>query len=370
MSPSPRRLAPFVAPNLDDKRIDRVWEDLSRRTRRTPFAWKRAALAAAAAVAAMVVLSVAMRARVAAPLAGWVVESGDQQVVTLPDGTRAALRSGARLRWDRLGVDRVEATVERGGVAFDVRHDGSRAFVVHAAGVDVVDRGTRFVVDVQGAAVAVSVEQGRLEVVRSGSPRVLLGAGDAWTSGVSAVARQPAGVSGAAPPPEVASAAEPATVPSDAPVGSTPAIEAREPTPPPPSAPDVGARAAAEPRVTAQDLLQTANDARLLGRPREAAAAFDALRRRFRSDRRAGLAAFELARLRLDALDDPAGAVEALTDTVALAPAASFREDADARLVEAFDRMHDVRRCEAAQRSYIAHYPRGLHAAVVASRCH
>lgn len=113
MSPSPRRLSPFVAPNLDDKRIDCAWADLSHRLRRTPFAWKRTLLAAAA-VAAMVVLSVVMRARVAAPLAGWAVESGDQQVVSFPDGTRATLRSGARLRWDRLAVDCVEATVERG----------------------------------------------------------------------------------------------------------------------------------------------------------------------------------------------------------------------------------------------------------------
>ena len=157
-----------------------------------------------------------------------------------------------------------------------------------------------------------------------------------------------------------------------APVGPPPAADA----PPvedsvkttPSSSPTESARGATS-SPGPRELLQTANDARLAGRPREAAAAFDALRRHYRGDPRAGLAAFELGRLRLDALGDPGGAAEALADSIALAPGATFREDAEARLVEALDRAHDGGRCTAARRAYLARFPGGLHAASVAARC-
>ena len=118
-----------------------------------------------------------------------------------------------------------------------------------------------------------------------------------------------------------------------------------------------------------RELLQAANDARLAGHTREAASAFDNLRRHYRNDPRAGLAAFELGRLRLDSLGDPGGAAEAFADSIALAPGATFREDAEARLVEALDRAHDAGRCAAARRGYLARFPNGLHAASVAARC-
>jgi hypothetical protein len=117
-----------------------------------------------------------------------------------------------------------------------------------------------------------------------------------------------------------------------------------------------------------QELLQLANEARIAGRVKDAATAFDTLRRRYRKDPRAGLAAFELGRLRLDSLGDPLGAVEALLDAISLAPEATFREDADARLIEAYDEAHDPR-CHVARQDYLARYPKGVHAAAVAVRC-
>lgn len=71
----------------------------------------------------------------------------------------------------------------------------------------------------------------------------------------------------------------------------------------------------------------------------------------------------------MDALGDPAGAAEAFGDAIALSPGAPFREDAEARRVEALDALPDKARCERAREAFIARYPAGLHAARVSQRC-
>ena len=353
LSPA-RRHARFVEPEVDEKRIDRVWARVEP-ARASVWSWRMPALVAAGLVAAVVAV-VLVRGR-AAPysLSGMRVEASANQMLTLPDGSTAALRPGARLRFDRIEASRVESTLEQGEVSFDVVHSASRTWMVHAAGFDIVDRGTRFVVTVIGNGVRVQVESGSVAVVRTGSsesPRAI-GAGESWTSAPT-VDTTPVP---AAPVPPSA----PAAVPEDREVAPTPPTNApaehaapTAPAPPPPPGP--------------RELLETATAARLAGRPRDAAQAFDTLRTRYRSDSRAGLAAFELGRLRLDALGDPPGAAEAFADAVALAPGGGFREDAEARRVEALERMHDGR-CRAAREAYLARYPAGLHAAAVAARC-
>ncbi len=162
--PPARRLASFVEPQVDDRRIDRAWAAVSSRPVRTGLTWKRVALPAMAVAAAAVVALVVGHARTpASALAGLVIESAANRTVTLSEGTSATLHDGARLRFDRVQTDRVDATVERGQVVFDVKHYGARTFVVHAAGIDVLDWGTRFTVDVEGSAVSVSVEEGNVE---------------------------------------------------------------------------------------------------------------------------------------------------------------------------------------------------------------
>jgi transmembrane sensor len=368
LSPS-RRLTTYAEPRVDDERVDRVWAAVSRRPMRawTPPSFRRAAAMTAIAglatsAAAAMALFLALRARTPAPASvGLVLESGGSNTATLADGTRTTLGAGARLRWDRIQPDRVEATLERGHVAFDVRHDASRAFLVHAAGLELRDLGTRFVVDVEANLVSVIVEDGRIEIGRSGSRPLILTAGETWTSGPAGLEES---VAPTVPSPITASLATASRVPSE------PNGKAQAPPNPAEGIVQTAKNAAPEPRgTTPLDLLQMANEARLAGRPKRAADAFDSLRRRFRTDPRAALAAFELGRLRLDSLGDPAGAAEALADAIALAPAAPFREDADARLVEAFERMPDARACAAARRTYLSRYPNGVHAADVAARC-
>ncbi|HEY1696688.1 MAG TPA: FecR domain-containing protein [Polyangiaceae bacterium] len=323
---------------------------------RTPVAW-RWPLVASAAVVVAVVVAVVGRGRSRESFEGaLVVEPG---AFTLPDGSTVKLQEGARMRLDRVRADRVESTLERGAAAFAVRHEDARLFVVHAGGFDVVDRGTTFAVTVdEKGGVRVSVESGSVGVHRAGTSEEgrVLGAGESWSSaGADVPSRTSAAVPDleGAPPPSASGEPVPsATSHADAP--ATIASSDR--------------RAIGQAAPDARELLETANAARVAGKPREAAAAFDAIRRRHRDDPRAGLAAFELGRLRLDALGDPAGAVEAFDDAIALAPAAPFREDAEARRVEALDRMHDGR-CPSARASYLGRFPHGLHAAAVGTRC-
>lgn len=347
--PPARRLARFVEPEVDERRSDRVWARVGSARGRS-WSWSLPVFAVTA-VAAAVMAVVLVRGHASGPLlSGMVVESGASQTLTLPDGTTAVLKPDTRLRFDRIEAARVEATLNRGEVTFDVRHSDSRTWTVHAAGFDVVDRGTRFVVAVTPEGVRVRVESGSVVVARAGSteaPRAL-GPGESWAS--------------------VTTLETPVAPTAQAPLPSTPpAPEALAAAPTAaPTAPPV--ERIAPPSPGPRELLETANAARVAGRTRDAAQAFDALRKGYRGDPRAGLAAFELGRLRLDALGDPAGAVEAFGDAMALSPGAGFREDAEARRVEALDRMHDGR-CPAARQAYLARYPGGLHAAAVGARC-
>ena len=119
----------------------------------------------------------------------------------------------------------------------------------------------------------------------------------------------------------------------------------------------------------ARDLFEIGNQAKLDGRLQEAAEAFDALRLRHRSDGHAALAALELGRLRLNHLGDPAGALAAFEDAIKLGPRAPFREEAEARIVDALARLGRGVDCVRAREQFLAHYPRSVHASAVTGKC-
>jgi tetratricopeptide (TPR) repeat protein len=119
----------------------------------------------------------------------------------------------------------------------------------------------------------------------------------------------------------------------------------------------------------ARELFDDAQRARAEGRSADAARAFDRLRRTYPRDARAALAAFELGRLRLDALGDPRGAEEALRDAIALGPSSPFREDAESRRIEALGRIGDAAGCASARAAYLARWPNGTYRRAVELGC-
>jgi hypothetical protein len=335
---SPQKLARFVEPALPEARVVSQWAgvvDLESTGRRR----RRAAVAlAGSAVLLALVLMVATRSKPpdAVALAGSAMESGttSAQWWTLPDGSRVRLGSSTRVSIATARRDSVRLVLERGSAQFEVKHDENREFCVTAGGFDVSVVGTRFEVALgDKPRLRVSVREGRVKVRRSGGAGdvTILSAGESWVDGPASAVAAPSATAAASAPP----------------VGSAVAVGATGP----------------------KELFELAEAARLRGRLREAAEALDQLRRRYRGDGRAGLAAFELGRLRMDSLGDPAGAAEALRDAIALAPGSSFREDAEARLVQAYQATGDRRRCRAAREAYLASHPRGAHARVVARQC-
>jgi hypothetical protein len=264
------------------------------------------------------------------------IEYDKNGAMTLADGSRVRLRENGRIRLEHFDERRAELTLEQGAAELDVIHVSSRMFVVHVGRFDVVDVGTRFVVTLDPQGIHVAVELGSVDVrdTMGVLPPRTISAGESWSSSNTAPIATPESTSES----------------SDA--GTAPALTTttavRSPSP--------------------KEMFEEAEAARVAGRPRDAAGLFDALRRHHRSDARAGLAAFQLGRLRLDSLGDAAGAVEAFDDAIGLAPAASFREDAEARRVEALDRTKDPR-CREARETYLVRYPQGIHTQQVSARC-
>jgi hypothetical protein len=90
---------------------------------------------------------------------------------------------------------------------------------------------------------------------------------------------------------------------------------------------------------------------------------------KYPNDGRVGLAAFELGRLRLERLGNPAGAIPVLEKAMAHAPSPGLREDALARLVQAYSAIGDSVRCRRARDKYLTEYSGGVHANAVKTRC-
>lgn len=334
---APRKLGQWIDTDTSDVRATLLWNRVRARAKAPSSPYQRRTRWAAGAfvgVAAAAAIAFFVARRTAVDHVGntQAVVYDDTGAMMLADGSRVRLRDNANVRVEHVG-DRIELTLVRGTAEFDVVHVAGRQFLVHAERADIVDVGTRFVVVREPSATRVEVQEGSVEVrdPRGVLPPRTIAAGESWSNGIAI---------------EVPSASAP--LPSEIATASAA-------TPPRPS-------------MSPKALLEAADAARVAGRSREAAALLDELRRRHRGDVRAGLAAFQLGRMRLDTLNDPAGAVEAFDDTIALAPNAPFREDAEARRVEALARARDPR-CREAKDAYLARYPNGVHVAEVTARC-
>ncbi len=330
--PPARKLDRYVSTIVDDNRATLLWDRIAKSAPHVRRSWRWPAVAAASVAAAAIALFVVRHTD--DRHTPQVVEYDKSGAMTLADGSHVRLREDGRVRLEHFDQRSVDVTLERGEAEFEIVHIAGRRFVVHAGRFDVVDVGTRFVVALDAGGTRVRVEEGRVEVrdPTNALPPRTIAAGESWSS-VATV--------------EVA------------PSTSIDVVEV---------APSASASTTTARPASAKELLEAADAARVAGRPRDAAALLDILRHRHRGDPRAALAAFELGRLRLDSLGDAAGAVEAFDDTIALAPSATFREDVEARRVEALDRSRDPR-CREARDTYLARYATGIHSKEVNARC-
>ncbi len=372
-------LGRYLQTSISPDRIDRNWDAISRALpssrRKLPFA----PLLAAAALCALAALLVIRPWGANNPaIEGALLRTGvgEEQTVELGDGSRIVLEAMTQLRLVRASARDVRLQLEKGGIDLEVTHVDGRKFTVAAGGVEVGVVGTKFHVgmDTDDNEVTVTVVEGKVLVTRKdgkddAKPRYLVG-GESWTAPANLLAV-------AAPqmlnPPAVPSAKAPVAP-------KTPARSKAKLSRHFHQLFDAGKYGEAFADVSpdqlaslgtldADDLFRLGEVARLSSHPQEAALAFDAVRTKHPDDANAGLAAFQLGRLRLIDLDDPAAAKEALDDALRLNPAAFYREDAQARQVQALDEMGDRDGCIAARDAYLASYPQGIRAVNIARRC-
>lgn len=149
---------------------ERVVERSAPRPGRSSYLWGAACSAIAALLVALLSRPFDSVARSPAPAAmrEIVAANGQQTQVTLHDGTHVVLNAGSRLRY-ATDPGHGSRDVELDGEGyFDVAHDESRPFRVHARGGVAEDLGTRFVMRAyeDSRHVEVVVEQGRVSLRR------------------------------------------------------------------------------------------------------------------------------------------------------------------------------------------------------------
>jgi TolA-binding protein len=348
------RRADYLRVSPSKEQVETMWQTIERTQgsrSRAPRVWLVAGLAAVGAAALLVI-------KLPLPATSPTVASGAQfqtqtqtQELALPDGSMMVLGADTRLVIGLATADETRLRLKGGSVTCDVPPRPGRRFAVESGGYLVRVLGTRFEVSAQKSApghatLQVRVERGKVEVLDDdGHVIALVQAGASWqldpgqARAAAADARR-AGDNPDSPPPDVESPSPPEPGASEAPARS-------------PGAPELFERGAA---------------ARLAGDSVAAAAAYDRLRRKFPHDERAGLAAFELGRIRLDALNDARGAAEAFRFTLARPSVGVFPEDAEAGLVKALARMDD-RACAQARASFLHRHPRSPHVMEIRSLC-
>jgi transmembrane sensor len=351
---SDKRLADYFEPVGDDA-MARVWAKTNTRLEKADR-WRRPLRALSFGVVVVAAVCVAFFiARSVGPKPG-----ADTQIVELADGSLVEHTAQDHVEIDVVTPERVELTLQKGRAMFRVAKNPNRKFVTHAGGHIITVLGTVYTVDVSVDSLAVTVTEGVVEVAREdGTGRWRLHAGEHW----SGAARPAASVASNVEPPSPTPAE---TAAPSAPPEPAPAIA------PSPNAtvarPSAGGSTAAstDGNPAAAALFQRAQDARLAGHTQEAARLLNEFLRKYPNDPRAGIAAFELGRLRLDS-DDPKGALDALNQ--AADNGAAFEEQVAARRVQALEQSGDMVACQAAKKAFLKRFPQGSFAAVVAQRC-
>jgi len=375
----PRPLSEHVRPALTDARIERQWAAIEAaglpgavpaRSRRGLAAAFSLALAAGAAA------GIALYAQRDPELreGAWLESAASEVSVRLEDGSRVELSPESQLKLVENREQRVTLELRSGRARFDVKHDRVRPFAITVGPAEVRVIGTRFELSRTARAGAstlqVAVSEGVVEVRRRDrpdEPPQRIHGGESWSAELSErpLAAKPV-VEPAQAPSEVQAPEQADMLPTrDDEEPAQPVVETTKRAP----APRGQTARAPEPSEEPSALFSRASLARRAGRMQDAADGYAELLRRYPSDGRAGLSAFELGRIRMDALSDPEGAIAALEQALRIGGTASFHEDALARIVVASDALGRRQACRDARDRYLARYPNGVHAQVLAARC-
>ena len=248
-----------------------------------------------------------------------------EQVMGLPDGSRAILVQDAGLQIEEHRADAVRIQQQRGTVIYDVRPDPKREFTVRAANNTIRVRGTTFTVAMSANHVEVSVLKGRVEVDDGARMREL-------------------------------SAGESLQVPIRVPVPGPSLVLREEPRP--------GVEPAAhEPKgATATELQARADAARIGGRLDEAVSSLERLVTMYPRDARVPGALFSLGRVERSRHRD-AAAARAFERCLRAAPDGPLAEDAQAEAAASWAASGNATAARRHASGYVARHPNGAQTA-------
>ena len=373
---TPQKLSQYVQPRLSEARIAHQWAKImaSEQPRGRLKARMVPALALSVGLSVAVVVAVLWhRPTINSALPGVSAETdiAGSQSLTLPDGSRIDLGATSRMVIDEYSSSGVQLSLRQGQASFQVTHNTSRPFTILAADYEVSVIGTRFKVSLGASPgqprVSVYVEQGTVSMRNRNVPHDerTLSTGESWSSGA---------IPGSDTNPSISTgaSAEPSSPPSESSTESTlplPQTPMESNSTHAPSVTGLSGIVNTKANSGPKDLFELAEINRVSGDYRGSADALNKLRHSYRSDPRAGLAAFELGRIRMDIFGDLSGSAEALRDAIQLNPNASFREDAESRLVQLYHRQGHIEQCRAAKEAYLKHFPNGAAGKVVSRLC-
>ena len=161
----------------------------SRGGRRMSLKWKLSLGATAAGIAAGVVALWLLQLPAASQR--YATGPGEQRSILLADGSRITLNSASSVNVD-LGRHRRLVRLLSGEALFQVSHDPTRPFDVHADGAVVRAIGTEFDVDIQSKYASVTVLQGRVAVMNGEQASLPVPAGGPPAAGGPALQAFPA----------------------------------------------------------------------------------------------------------------------------------------------------------------------------------
>lgn len=364
------RLAQHIEDPVSDERLERIWQKIEDRHDEYRPSSSRMRLAVAfggLAIAAGVALgwfvgaplhegteSLAARAT-SAPLfevGAALSTAAEKMSVALEDGSKVTLAPRSRVSMQNTDSEDVALNLAEGRITCQVAKDKGRTFSVLAGDVVVRVVGTSFSVErvELGSAekVTVDVSEGIVEVSGPDGVTKRLGAGESWS--VRLESPVPKESPGRLESEEVLAAVE---APKAAlPVGSV----------------DAHVVSSAPRQDTTRDLFTEARQKRNRGDAAGAAQLYQLFLKESPADARAGVAALELGRLRMDQLGDPAGAIGPLT-RAASGVGGGLGDDALARLVQARAQLGQMAACKSVRARYLATYPKGVHVERVRAAC-
>ena len=287
------------------------------------------------------------------------------KLLAFSEGTTVAIAPHGRAKVVRTASQGADVSVESGTVQASVAHHSSTQWRFHAGPYEIFVTGTKF--DLSWDA---SVKQLTL-LMHEG--RVLVSGGS--ISSPREVRQGERFVVGALKSERVSLHPGP-VAPSLAPVAASPTPVEPSLTRPAvpakrrlavlhPSAPRTQAPSAA----AALELFARADEVRLSGDERGAVKLFEEVAVAYPGDRLAGLASFAAGRLLLVRLSDPRAALVDLERARRLGLGKPLDEDCHARIIEALGRLAKRNLCAHEQALYLATFPKGAHADIVAKAC-